>query len=110
MKFFLAVALVMVLSSTPLAAQDLTVFGAWIGDAPGASAKEPLKLEVTVAKDGDKWSLDGILYKNGQKLTTFKGKDFKANGVQMLEFAEEIDKAPAGWPKPTKVVVKVTPS
>src|SRR4051812_11159757 len=99
MKPLLSLTLLFALPLAPLTAQGPpTVVGTWIGDVPGARGKDGLKVELTIAKDGDDWSLSGTLYKGGQEVGTFKGTSFKtAGGGGILYFSEAVDKAPAEW-------------
>lgn len=106
---FLNLSLICVVFTAPAVAQELA--GTWIGDAPHTGGKVPFKVELTVAKEGNDWSIKGILYKDGKELTKFTGKNIKTGKGKQLEFTEEFEMTPAEWStKPTKVMLKASPT
>jgi hypothetical protein len=54
---------------------------------------------ITIAKNGDDWSISGVYYKDGNEVGGFTGKEVKyLSGVNRgeLTYVSHIDKAPPG--------------
>jgi hypothetical protein len=51
---------------------------------------------ITIAKDGDDWSLSGVYTKDGNEVGGFTGKNVKYLGNGELTYVSHIDKHPPG--------------